>query len=190
MNNIKQIINQINGNRIKKYFNLTQLEEITGLSPRALKYRMVTVKKKYKDMPNLLHRKKREWQIHYTIVDEFNPKYNLKKKTLFTQNWESMVTWNPKHNYDCDYHYELVSQLKKRLPENTFVYAVEKDGRGVNHTHIISNASVSELSDATDSVMKTYIQTPSEMRIKIEPLIKKYSALEYIRKMPQIGGII
>ena len=43
----KKNINDINNGRAKIYYQLNQLEEITGLSTRTLKYRMKLVKEKY-----------------------------------------------------------------------------------------------------------------------------------------------
>jgi hypothetical protein len=55
-------------------------------------------------MPNLLKRDARAWQIHYTIIDEFMPKYT--KET--NNNYESQMgnTFNVEYErcYSVDYH--------------------------------------------------------------------------------------
>ena len=45
-NRFNELINETNSYRIKKYYNLSQLEELTGMSIRSLKYRMLDVKQK------------------------------------------------------------------------------------------------------------------------------------------------
>lgn len=59
--NTNETINNINKNRVKIFYQLNQLGEITGLSPRTLKYRMKLVSKKYADMPSLLMKNGRAW---------------------------------------------------------------------------------------------------------------------------------
>jgi hypothetical protein len=185
-----EIINETNSNRIKKYYNLSQLEELTGMSIRSLKYRMLDVKQKYKDIPMLLSKRQRKWQIHYTIVHEFHPKYNLKEKTIYTSDWTSMATWNPKDNYDKEYHIELINQIKQRLPNKTIAYTIELDRRNIHHTHIISDAKTEELNVAVTDTFKTFIGNTKETQILVAPLYDKFRAIEYIKKAPQSSGII
>lgn len=78
----KQIINNINEGRVKIYYQLNQLNAITGLSMRALKYRMITVKEKYNGINSLLYKEGKKWQIHYTIIDEFMPVYKPRMTTV------------------------------------------------------------------------------------------------------------
>jgi len=190
MKEFNELINETNDTRLKVYFNLTELKNITGMSIRALKYRMLIVKKKYEGVPALLNMKNRTWKIHYTIVNEFEPKYNLKNKTIHTYNWTSMATWNPKNNYDTSYHIEFVNQIKTQLPYNVISYTVEVDGRGVNHTHLISDAETLELNKAVTSTLSKFIEDSKEYRIQVEPILNKYSAVEYLRKAPLASGII
>lgn len=190
MKELNQLINKTNSSRMKLFYNLSELEQEIGMSNRAVKYRMLYVKKKYKDVPSLLSKKNREWHIHYTLLDEFLPKYNLKNKNIYTFNWISMATWNPKFNYDIKYHVEIVNQIKKELPENTISYAVELDSRGFYHTHLISDAETSTLRNAVNSTLLKYVENPKEIQALVEPIIKKCSAVTYLRKNPQACGII
>jgi hypothetical protein len=47
MKEFNVLINETNDTRMKRYYNLSELVKITGMSTRALKYRMLDVKKKY-----------------------------------------------------------------------------------------------------------------------------------------------
>jgi hypothetical protein len=187
---MKQLLEEANDTRLKIYFNLTELMDITGLSIRALKYRMLMVKRKYEDVPTLLSKENKQWKIHYSIIREFEPKYNLKTKTVYTYNWASMATWNTKFNYDCKYHVEIVAQIKKQLPVNVLSYTIETDSRGFNHTHIISDAETHILNNAVTSTMKRFIENPKEYKILVEPIYNKYSAVKYIKKAPLLSGVL
>jgi hypothetical protein len=190
MKEFKKLLNETNDTRLKIYFSLSELKEITGLSIRALKYRMLKIKLKYEGVPSLLYKKCRTWNIHYTVIKEFFPQYNTKVKTLYTYDWVSMATWNPLFNYDINYHLELVNQIKSKLPNHTISYAVEIDNRGVNHTHLISDADTKDLDNAVTSTIREYIENPYECRIEIEPIQNKYSAVEYLKKAPLSSGLL
>ncbi|HWB63168.1 MAG TPA: hypothetical protein VG603_06660, partial [Chitinophagales bacterium] len=68
MKNYEDLINEANNYRAKIYYNLTELQEKTGLCIRALKYRMKEVKQKYQNIPMLLHKKRHAWCIHESII--------------------------------------------------------------------------------------------------------------------------
>src|ERR1700744_6454286 len=104
MRDFEEILEEIKDTRNKVYYNLSELVKLTGMSSRALKYRMLIVKNKYKDNTFLLTKKNRQWQIHYDIVKEFYPKYNTKNRTIHTHNWISTATWNTLFNYEVKYH--------------------------------------------------------------------------------------
>lgn len=190
MKRFNQLLDETNDTRLKIYFNLSELKEITGLSDRALKYRMLYVKKKYNEVPSLLAKKDRKWKIHYSIVNEFEPKYKIKNTTAYNYNWESMATWNPKFNYDEAVHTTLVNEIKKKLPTNKISYAIEKDGRGTNHTHIVSDANVPELTNAVNETIRKYIGDSKDCRVLVENIYNKYSAIQYIRKAPLSFGTL
>jgi hypothetical protein len=187
-----QLINQTNESRLKKFYNLSELQELTGMSLRSLKYRMLTVKIKYEGVTNLLTKKEKQWQIHYSLITEFLPKYKTKNRTIYSFQWESLATWNPLNRYDIAYHVEVINQIKHRIPNNTIAYTVELDSRNVNHTHIISDAKQADLEQAINEVFQMLLgkQMKKEVRVEVEPIYDKYRAIEYIRKAPLASGII
>ena len=185
-----ELLNETNDTRLKIYFSLSDLVEITGLSIRSLKYRMLKVKERYLEVPSLLRKENRVWRIHYTIVKEFDPKYNIKTKTIYNFNWVSMATWNPKDNFDVKYHVEIVKQIKKQLPESLVSYAVEIDGRGINHTHLISNVETHELNKAVTTTIRKFIEDPKQCKILVQSIDNKYSSVEYLRKAPISMGFV
>ena len=186
MNNI----NEINKTRIKIYYNLNELTNITGLKTRALKYRMLEVKEKYSDIPNLLKKEGRSWKIHYTLIIEFMPKYSPTTKTIYNDNWTSTSTWNPKNNYTIDYHVQLVEEVKAKLPEHKIAYTIETDRRGVHHVHLMSTAKTFDLANAIETVLGQYMELKKECMLQTTKIHNKYSLFEYLRKASLSGAIL
>lgn len=192
----ENIINELSKEKVKIYFKLNQLSEITGLKPRALKYRMIEVKAKYANIPALLKRNGRSWQIHYSIIDEFLPKKKRKETNIYTFDWKNIVTWNPKENYDVDYHIELIHQIKEQLPNNTILYAIETDSRDINHVHFVTDADMDELNKVVDRTLKLFLshqigkKTHKEYHLEINKIYNKYNLVSYLRKAPLSCGII
>jgi hypothetical protein len=183
------LINQTNESRIKVFYNLAELEKLTGMSPRALKYRMLEVKEKYKEVPMLLSKKYREWHIHYTIVDEFKPKYKTKGRTdVF--DLKTIATWNPKYNYDVKYHLQLIKEIKEQLPANLITYTVELDGRGYNHTHLVTDADLHQVHTAINTTLNKYLLSKSEIQFNIDHIKNKFGTVEYIKKAPIASGTL
>jgi hypothetical protein len=184
------IINEINKTRIKIYYNLNELKDITGLKTRALKYRMSEVKRKYADIPHLLRKESRSWKIHYTLIIEFLPKYSPTTKTIYNENWTSTSTWNPKNNYSIDYHRQLVVEVKAQLKEHKIAYTIETDKRGVHHVHLMSTARTSDLANAVESVLGQYLDLKKECMILTSNIQNKYSLFEYLKKASLDGAIL
>ncbi len=63
----------------KTYLKFSEVLEITGISERTFRYRIKELKTKYKNNPELLHKKQHSWKIHQSILFEFNPKYIIRK---------------------------------------------------------------------------------------------------------------
>ena len=190
MNNyLKEIINEYNSSKPRIYYTLIELREITGLSYRMLKYRMKTVKEKYDGISFLLRREKKSWMIHYTIIQDFLPKRESKKRANTTFKWKSIVSWNMKDKYDCKYHKELVLQIKDLLPNRKIYYVLEVDGRGAFHIHFISDAEKKELDVVVNSVLSRYLNK-KDYRLDINELNNMYSAEQYIKKGPVTVGIL
>lgn len=186
----KELINKTNESRIKNYYNLSQLKDITGLKMRALKYRMLVVKEKYKDVPSLLEKVGREWRLHYTLVVEFLPKYNTVSKTIYNHNWQTFTTWNPKNNYTVEYHKQLLNEIKDKLPNNTIVYTIEKDKRGFNHVHIVTDATKETMSKIVEGTLSQYLDLAFDCRTQTNKINNKFSVIEYIKKASREGGVL
>jgi hypothetical protein len=182
-------LNEANKTRIKLYYNLNDLTAITGLKSRALKYRMLKVKEKYTDTPHLLSKVGRHWNIHYSIINEFMPKYTPSTKTIYNENWTSTSTWNPKNNYTTDYHKQLVDEVKTLLSEHLVAYTIEKDNRGVHHVHLMSTAKTTDLANAVEMVLGQYLDLKKECVVLTSNINNKYSLFEYLRKA-SLGGAI
>jgi hypothetical protein len=186
-------INEISKPRVegfgKLYYNLSELTSKTGLSIRALKYRMLSVKERFKGSPQLLSKQNRQWKIHYSLLPEFDPKYNLKTKTEYNYQWNSTVTWNPKDSYDIQYHIILVDELKRCLPNSKLFYAIEIDKRGVNHTHLLSEVSPEELNNAVESIFTKMLYRQQDWQVKVEPVFDRYALVEYLKKAPLSTGL-
>jgi len=186
---MNKLLNEINKTRIKIYYNLNELTDITGLKTRALKYRMSEVKEKYTYIPHLLRKEGRSWKIHYTLIIEFMPKYSSNIKTIYNENWISTSTWNPKNNYSIDYHVQLVYEVKAQLPEHKIAYTIETDKRGVHHVHLMSTAKTNDLADAVERVLGQYLDLKKECMLQTTNIHNKYSLFEYLKKA-SLGGAI
>lgn len=173
----------------KIYYKLNQLDKLTGLSPRMLKYRMLKVKKKYNGMTKLLNKEGKSWQIHYSIVNEFMPINKRKSNSISNDDWKCFVTWNPYSNYDIDYHYELIKEIKDELPDNKIKYAIELDKRGYNHVHFLSDASTSKTKKVVESVISKYFQW-YEISHRVDTIYNKFSSMRYVAKAPIKSGIL
>lgn len=191
-----ELLDRLNSGKVKKFFKLKQLKEITGLKDRALKYRMVDVKNKYAGIPSLLNRTGRSWQIHYSIVYEFFPKTKRVDTTVYTYPWANIVSWNPENNYDAAYHEELIQQIKGQLPSSKILYAIEMDKRQVKHVHFITDASKSDLEKAVNDTLNVFMShkiantVRKEYKLEINKIYHKYNVVDYLRKAPLASGII
>jgi hypothetical protein len=181
----KEIINKINSGRIKVHYKLNELEGITGLCSRSLKYKMKSIKDKYADIPSLLIKSGREWKIHYTIIDEFMPIYKKQQTNIYNHGWQTMLTWNLKNNYDYSYHIELIEQVKTIIPSTNIAYVVEHDGRGYNHVHAIVDLEKKEVEQAVDEVLNRYL-CKTDYRSQIEKINNKSSVTTYLQKSGRI----
>lgn len=176
-------------NNTKIYYRLNQLNMITGLSARMLKYKMLKVKKKYYGRTELLRKEGKSWQIHYSIVNEFMPVNKRKSNPISNENWKCFGTWNPHDNHDVDYHYELIKEIKNQLPNNKIKYAIEFDKRGNHHTHFISDASTKQTKKIVDSVLSNYFSW-YEIIYQVDDINNKFSSMRYLTKAPIKSGIL
>lgn len=181
-------VNKILDQKVKIYYQLNQLEKITGLSIRSLKYRMKLVKEKYKDKPVLLQKAGREWRIHYTLISDFLPKYNLSKRTDFNEAWKTFFTWNLKESYDREYHINLIKEIKQLLSGFKLSYVIEKDQRWVNHLHAITDASEEVVEQVTEKVLSQYLNEDC-YRHKVEKILDKGCVVTYLKKCGELKYI-
>lgn len=179
--NTKNIINNINEGRVKIYYQLNQLEAITGLSIRTLKYRMKTVKEKYKGVNSLLYKDGKRWMIHYTIIDEFMPLYKPRITTVDNHPWSTIVTWNPADSYDVKYHEQLINEVKTQLPELNVAYVIEQDGRGINHLHCLTDGEPFETSVPVENVLNKYMDS-KDYRLQVNKINNLSSTVSYLKK--------
>jgi hypothetical protein len=192
----EKLLDEINSGKVKIFFRLNQLNEITGLKTRALKYRMKEIKSKYGNIPSLLTKEGRCWKIHYTIIDEFFPKKNRKETNIYTYNWQNIVTWNPIENYETAYHQELINLIKQQLPDNRILYAIEDDNRMVKHVHFITDANKDILDIVVGRTLKLFLshrigaREKKEYHLEINKIYNKYCVVSYLRKAPLSSGII
>ena len=171
------------------YYKLNQLKELTGLSTRMLKYRMLKVKKKYSGRAELLNKEGKSWRIHYSLINEFMPVNKLKNNPVSLDNWKCFGTWNPFKNYDVEYHYQLIKEIKEQLPQHKVKYAIEHDNRGHNHTHFICEASTSYTKKIVENVISKYF-TWYEIVHQVGDINNKFSSMRYLTKAPIKSGIL
>ena len=184
-----KLVNESNKKRSNIYYQLNQLTEITGLSTRMLKYKMLIVKEKYSGITNLLKKEGRCWAIHHSIINEFMPVNKRKSNDEISYQWSSFVTWNPYRNYDADYHVELIKQIKSNLPENTIKFTVELDKRGFNHVHFITDAEVSKTKKVVEQVIFKYFSW-FEVSHQVTEIKNQFSSKEYLQKAPVRNGLL
>lgn len=184
-----KLVNESNKKRSNTYYQLNQLTEITGLSLRMLKYKMLKVKDKYEGVTSLLEKDGKQWKIHYSIINEFMPINKRKSNDETSYQWSSFVTWNPFQNYDADYHVELIKEIKSNLPENTIKYTIELDKRGFNHVHFISDAEVSKTKKMVEKVIFKYLSW-FEVSYQVTEIKNKFSSDEYLQKAPVRNGLL
>jgi hypothetical protein len=185
----KKLVNDSNNKRSNIYYQLNQLEKITGLSSRMLKYKMAKIKLKYEGVTSLLKKEGRKYQIHTSIINEFLPINKRKSYNENNYNWKTFASWNPFQNYDAEYHFVLIQEIKSFLPENTIKYTIELDRRGINHVHFISDASVPDLKKMVNKVIFKYFSW-HEITYQVGNINNKYSSVSYTQKAPVKSGVL
>lgn len=144
-NSLYEVLIKFQEKRAKIFYNLKSLERITTKKARALKYDMARVKIKYKDSEHLLFKKGRDWNIHFTLINEFLPKYKGRRESIYAEKWVTEFSWNLKNSYDYNYHSKLLELIKVDLGKNKIGFCIERDGRGYYHVHGISDASINKV---------------------------------------------
>jgi hypothetical protein len=177
----KQLDDYYTNRKQRKYYSFNDIINITGISERTFRYRINKLKAKYNNVPSLLAKKNRKWKIHYTLVDEFLPLYKPRKITLSNYDWQTFTTWSLAEKYSKDYHQQLINEVMVELPNNSFYYCIEKTKRGLNHVHILSNATKSKMTEEVSLVLNKYLNK-NTYRLQVEEINKKSQAVRYINK--------
>lgn len=189
MNTKIKTSNDRNRVRHSVYYKLNQLNSLTGLSSRMLKYKMLKIKNKYTDAPRLLRKDGKSWQIHYSIINEFMPIKRRKSNPISNDNWLSFVTWNPFDNYHVDYHYELIKEIKSEVSESKIRYTIEHDKRGYNHVHFISDIPTFKMKKIVEKVLFKYFKW-HEITYKVSDIVNKFNSINYLTKSPIKKGTL
>lgn len=120
-----------------RYYKLKDLENIVELKPRMLKYKMKSIKEKYKNS-KLLYKEGRQWFIHESIVFEFD----RERKGLNQHNFKSFCSVSFEGNVSGDFIREImnISFLEmKQTKKTTIYYVIEKNRSNQNHLHFLCN---------------------------------------------------
>lgn len=180
------ILEAISKSSVKIYYSLKSLEKITSLSTRSLKYRMKLIKKKYEGKEFYLSKKGKQWNIHYTLINEFLPKYKGKRENIYVENWITEFSWNFKFNYSIDYHKKLIDLVKDELKQFKIGYCLEKDKRGYYHIHGMTNATRDIVLEKVISVLNRYLSN-NEFILNVDEIRNKYCYVEYMKKSGKIN---
>ncbi|MCW1148035.1 hypothetical protein [Flavobacterium lacisediminis] len=187
-NSLCEIIKKLQEKKAKIFYNLKSLERITTKKARALKYDMARVKIKYKDSEHLLFKKGRDWNIHFTLIHEFLPKYKGKRESIYAEKWATHFSWNLKKSYDYKYHNKLVELIKSDLGKYKIGFCIEKDERGYYHVHGISDASTNKVLSSVKKILCQFLDN-KEKRIKVNEIQNKYCYIAYMKKQGEIKFI-
>lgn len=177
----KQLEEYFSNKKQRKYYTYNDVINLTGISERTFRYRISELKNRYKNVPSLLAKKNKKWQIHYTLVDDFMPLYKPRTITLSNFDWKSIITWCMVDNYGRDYHQQLINEVLLKFPEHSFYYCIEKTKKGVNHVHMVTNANKIEIKDEVDKILNRYL-SKNVYRLQVEDIMKKSQAINYLNK--------
>lgn len=129
----------------KEYFSLTEVMEMVDLKPRMVKYRMLDVKEKYRNNKNLLFKDNRNWNIHKSIVFEFDRRRITKQEEK--NRYRTFTTVSPWGEYCVESIVEVAKDIfaeLRRSHSNVHIFYVVEIGENENwcHLHFTSNLSM------------------------------------------------
>ncbi len=171
----------------KEYYTLKDLESIVDLKTRQLKYRMVAVKKKYQNNKKLLWKGTKSWNIHWSIIFEFDRVKLSNKEREMKSN--TLVTINPDGNYDIAYNLELLNNLMKELSMVAPIpvkclYFIEQGELGDKyHIHFVTNLTT-DYSNLIRRHANCYTDTNTDVRC----IHEEWQLLEYLHKDVRAQG--
>ncbi|UJH90942.1 hypothetical protein LZ575_19980 [Antarcticibacterium sp. 1MA-6-2] len=164
----------------KKYYTSTEVMTKLGICLRTFRYRIAKLRIKYANVPSLLYKKDNKWYIHRQLLQEFVP-IKRRTKTLFNKDWNTLVTWITRENYDGEYHVQLATEIKEAFPNGNFDYVIEQTKGGINHTHLVSDLSVQELKKPVDEIINNYIPK-TDYRLQVEKVKSRALTRNYMDK--------
>lgn len=170
------------------YYKLNQLSQFVDLQERALKYRMNSVKRKYQNRPELLHKKGRSWRIHESIIFEFDRKRNTKRDNQF--HTQSLVTVSPNGNYCKESLKEIVTEAYRQLSHirtdlHVRYYIEQGEKGGINHIHILVN-----LSTNFETVIRRACKHYIAAHIDVREVFLERNLIKYLEKEVMAKGVI
>lgn len=171
-----------------KYYTLNQLKNEVDLKERALKYRMLYVKKKYKNRNDLLFKSGRCWNIHHSIIFEFDRKL-MKKRGNELQN-QTLVSISPDGNYSVESLIEVVKetflQLTHIKKDLRIRYYIENGEKGnIPHIHFIVNLSMDY-----KSLIRRASQFYINSNIDVRPVYLERNLICYLEKEVREKGFL
>lgn len=167
-------------NKEKKYYKTKEVMEKTGISLRTLRYRISTLKEKYKDIPALLYKENNTWYVHRQLLREFLPMIR-RTKTLFNMKWRTFITWVTVDGFDDEYHHYLATEIKNALPSGNFDYVIEQTRQGVNHVHMVTDKLREEVTETVEGTISRYLPK-SDYRLQIEAVNDVVLCRNYMNK--------
>jgi hypothetical protein len=84
----------------------------------------------------------------------------------------------------------LIYEIKEQLPDNLITYAIEIDGRGFNHAHLVSDADQHLIYRAVNNIFNKYLLGKDVIQLDINTIANKFSTMEYIVKAPIMSGTL
>lgn len=164
----------------KEYFNLTEVMEMVDLKPRMVKYRMLYVKKKYKNSKELLFKGNKSWNIHKSIIFEFDRQRITKKEE--ENKYRTFVTVSPWGDYDGQSMVEVAKDIHSELSkthENIHLhYFVERGLKGeLYHLHFVTNLSMN-YRKALDRASRNLVICNTDVRA----IYEQRELLDYLNK--------
>ncbi len=174
--------------REKEYYSLIEVVQMVDLKTRAVKYRMLEVKEKYKNNSKLLFKSKKNWNIHHSILFEFDRKQLTRMEKLAKYN--SLVTVAPDGNYQVEALTEALKLIKLELNKidancNMYYYIEQGERSGINHIHFLTNLSPN-FEKRIYRLCNIYIKSNVDVRMiyEVRQLVK------YLQKEVRLKGVI
>lgn len=172
----------------KEYYSMAEVTRMVDLKSRMVKYRMVKVREKYMDNPKLLFKGNKEWQIHESIIFEFDRQRLSEKEKANV--YRTFATVSPWGNYDAECLVEVAKdihqELSKTLPNIHLYYFIERGLLGeIFHLHFVTNLPKT-YKEAIERVSNNYLVA----NVDVRPITQQRELLEYLHKEVRDKGYL